>query len=68
MRSLVNRVGVAAVAAGALIPASVHAAAVEGPVQKQATNFSAIVMFLVFVLATLGNKPPDVAIALLTRA
>ena len=54
MRSLVNRVGVAAVAAGALIPASVHAAAVEGPVQKQATNFSAIVMFLVFVLATLG--------------
>jgi len=54
MRSLVNRVGVAAVAAGALIPASVHAAAVEGAVQKQATNFSAIVMFLIFVLATLG--------------
>ncbi|MFC5355856.1 cation acetate symporter [Azospirillum himalayense] len=54
MRSLVNRVGAAAVAAGALIPASVHAAAVEGAVQKQATNFSAIVMFLVFVLATLG--------------
>ncbi|MBK3733669.1 cation/acetate symporter [Azospirillum brasilense] len=54
MRSLVNRVGAAAVAAGALIPASVHAAAVEGPVQKQATNFEAIVMFLVFVLATLG--------------
>ncbi|OYD86387.1 cation acetate symporter [Azospirillum brasilense] len=54
MRSLVNRVGVAAVAASALIPASVHAAAVEGAVQKQATNFSAIVMFLIFVLATLG--------------
>ncbi|MDQ2106270.1 cation acetate symporter [Azospirillum isscasi] len=54
MRSLVNRVGVAAAAAGALIPASVYAAAVEGAVQKQATNYSAIVMFLIFVFATLG--------------
>ena len=54
MRSLVNRVGAAAAAAGALIPASVYAAAVEGQVQKQATNYEAIVMFLVFVLATLG--------------
>ena len=55
MRSLVNRLGVAAATAGALIPASAYAAAVEGAVQKQATNYSAIVMFLMFVLATLGG-------------
>ncbi len=54
MRSLVNRLGVAAATAGALIPASAYAAAVEGAVQKQATNYSAIVMFLMFVFATLG--------------
>ncbi|MBP2295638.1 cation acetate symporter [Azospirillum rugosum] len=54
MRSLVNRVGAAAAAAGALIPASVYAAAVEGQVQKQSTNYEAIVMFLIFVVATLG--------------
>ncbi len=54
MRSLVNRLGAAAAAAGALVPASVYAAAVEGQVQKQATNYEAIVMFLIFVLMTLG--------------
>ncbi|MCW2235768.1 cation acetate symporter [Azospirillum canadense] len=54
MRSLVNRLGAAAAAAGALVPASVYAAAVEGQVQKQATNYEAIVMFLIFVLLTLG--------------
>ncbi|WP_448202808.1 cation acetate symporter [Azospirillum sp. sgz302134] len=54
MRSLVNRLGAAAAAAGALIPASVYAAAVEGQIQKQATNYEAIVMFLIFVLLTLG--------------
>ncbi|WP_376957789.1 cation acetate symporter [Azospirillum sp. A26] len=44
-----------AAAAGTLVPASVYAAgAVDGAVQKQATNVSAIVMFLVFVLFTLG--------------
>ncbi len=40
--------------AGALVPASAYAAAVEGAVTKQATNWSAIIMFLIFVLATLG--------------
>lgn len=54
MRALVNRLGAAAVAAGALVPAAVQAAAVEGQVQKQATNVEAIVMFLMFVVATLG--------------
>ena len=54
MRSLVTRFSAAAAAAGALVPASVYAAAVEGAVQKQATNIEAIVMFMIFVLATLG--------------
>jgi len=54
MRSLINRVGAVAAAAGALIPASVYAAAVEGQVQKQSTNYEAIVMFLIFVVLTLG--------------
>ncbi|WP_310113283.1 cation acetate symporter [Azospirillum sp. BE72] len=40
--------------AGALVPASAYAAAVEGAVTKQATNWSAIIMFLIFVLLTLG--------------
>ena len=40
--------------AGALVPASAYAAAVEGAVTKQATNWSAIIMFLIFVIATLG--------------
>jgi len=59
MRAVSNRiastVAATAAAAGTLVPASVYAAgAVDGAVQKQATNVSAIVMFLVFVLFTLG--------------
>ncbi|MCM8734854.1 cation acetate symporter [Azospirillum sp. A1-3] len=59
MRAVTTRiastVAATAAAAGALVPASVYAAgAVEGAVQKQATNVEAIVMFLVFVLFTLG--------------
>ena len=54
MRSLVTRFSAAAAAAGALVPASVYAAAVEGAVQKQSTNVEAIVMFMIFVIATLG--------------
>ncbi len=59
MRAVTTRiastVAATAAAAGALVPASVYAAgAVDGAVQKQATNVSAIVMFLVFVLFTLG--------------
>lgn len=39
----------------AIVPASVFAAdAITGAVQKQATNFEAIIMFVVFVAATLG--------------
>ncbi|MBK0125928.1 cation acetate symporter [Pantoea sp. S61] len=39
----------------AVVPASVFAAdAITGAVQKQATNFEAIIMFVVFVAATLG--------------
>ncbi|QCG97435.1 cation acetate symporter [Azospirillum sp. TSA2s] len=59
MRAVTTRiastVAATAAAASALVPASVYAAgAVDGPVQKQATNVEAIVMFLVFVLFTLG--------------
>ncbi|WP_278427622.1 cation/acetate symporter ActP [Pantoea dispersa] len=39
----------------AILPASVFAAdAITGAVQKQATNYEAIIMFVVFVAATLG--------------
>ncbi|KTR88917.1 cation acetate symporter [Pantoea dispersa] len=39
----------------AIVPASVFAAdAITGAVQKQATNYEAIIMFVVFVAATLG--------------
>ncbi|MDF7647378.1 cation/acetate symporter ActP [Pantoea sp. Acro-805] len=39
----------------AIVPASVFAAdAITGAVQKQATNYEAIIMFVVFVVATLG--------------
>ncbi|MBP2309023.1 sodium/solute symporter [Azospirillum melinis] len=52
---IASTVAATAAAAGTLVPASVYAAgAVDGAVQKQATNVSAIVMFLVFVLFTLG--------------
>ncbi|HEY0832821.1 MAG TPA: cation acetate symporter [Azospirillum sp.] len=54
MRALFTRMGAAAIAAGALLPTAAMAAAVEGAVQKQATNYEAIVMFGIFVLATLG--------------
>ncbi|CAO3417536.1 cation acetate symporter [Azospirillum endophyticum] len=56
MRAVTTRIaGTAAAAAGVLLSASAYAAgAVDGAVQKQATNVEAIVMFLVFVLFTLG--------------
>ncbi len=54
MRAATTRIAGALAAAGALVPAAVHAAAVEGAVQKQATNWEAILMFLAFVLFTLG--------------
>ncbi|MBK1836939.1 cation acetate symporter [Azospirillum sp. YIM B02556] len=59
MRAVTTRIAstaaASAAAAGALLPISAYAAgAVDGAVQKQATNVSAIVMFLVFVLFTLG--------------
>ncbi|WP_431855745.1 cation acetate symporter [Azospirillum sp.] len=54
MRSIVTRFGAAAAAAGALLPTAALAAAVEGAVTKQATNYEAIIMFAVFVIATLG--------------
>jgi len=39
----------------AIVPASVFAAdAITGAVQRQATNYEAIIMFVVFVAATLG--------------
>ena len=47
-------VAAAAAAAGALVPTTVLADAIGGAVQKQATNWSAILMFLAFVLLTLG--------------
>ncbi|PWC53433.1 cation acetate symporter [Azospirillum sp. TSO22-1] len=54
MRSIFTRFGAAAAAAGALLPTAALAAAVEGAVTKQSTNYEAIVMFAIFVLATLG--------------
>jgi len=54
MRSMFTRLGAAAAAAGALLPTAALAAAIEGAVAKQATNFEAIVMFSIFVIATLG--------------
>jgi len=54
MRALFTRMGAAVAAAGALLPTAALAAAVEGAVQKQATNYEAIAMFSVFVIATLG--------------
>ncbi|HYH18665.1 MAG TPA: cation/acetate symporter ActP, partial [Azospirillum sp.] len=54
MRALFTRMGAAAAVAGALLPTAALAAAVEGAVAKQATNYEAIIMFGVFVAATLG--------------
>ena len=54
MRSMFTRLGAAAAAAGALLPTVALAAAVEGAVQKQTTNYEAIIMFAIFVIATLG--------------
>ena len=54
MRSMSMRLGAAAAAVGALLPTAALAAAVEGAVTKQATNYEAIVMFAIFVIATLG--------------
>ena len=55
MRSLTTRIGatVAALTAG-FVPVAAFAAAVEGAVQKQATNYEAIIMFSIFVAGTLG--------------
>ena len=54
MRSMSMRLGAAAAAVGALLPTAALAAAVEGAVTKQATNYEAIIMFAIFVIATLG--------------
>ncbi|WP_042442263.1 cation acetate symporter [Azospirillum sp. B510] len=51
---LATPVAAAVAAAGALLPTTVLADAIGGAVQKQATNWSAILMFLAFVLFTLG--------------
>ncbi|CAO3414813.1 cation acetate symporter [Azospirillum doebereinerae] len=53
-RPAVNRIAAATAAAGALVPAAAFADALSGAVQKQATNWEAIIMFLAFVLLTLG--------------
>ena len=50
--SILKKLGVAALA---FLPALVLAAAAsDGPVEKQPVNISAIAMFVVFVLLTLG--------------
>ncbi|WP_448190236.1 cation acetate symporter [Azospirillum sp. sgz301742] len=54
MRSMFTRLGAAAAVAGAMLPNTVLAAAVEGAVQKQAVNYEAIFMFVAFVVLTLG--------------
>lgn len=54
MRPLVNRLAGALIAAGTFLPLAAQAAALEGQVTKQATNVEAIVMFMIFVIATLG--------------
>jgi len=46
--------GALALGAGAVITAPAFADALTGPAEQQATNMHAIVMFLVFVFATLG--------------
>ncbi|MBP2232333.1 cation/acetate symporter [Azospirillum agricola] len=50
----INRIAAATAAAGALLPVTAFADAIGGAVQKQATNWEAIIMFLIFVVATLG--------------
>ncbi|SMH56416.1 cation acetate symporter [Azospirillum agricola] len=50
----INRIAAATAAAAALLPVTAFADAIGGAVQKQATNWEAIIMFLIFVLATLG--------------
>jgi len=54
MRAANSRIVAALAATGALVPAAAFADAIGGAVQKQATNYEAIVMFLAFVLLTLG--------------
>jgi cation/acetate symporter len=54
MRAANSRIVAALAATGALVPATSFADAISGAVQKQATNYEAIVMFLAFVLLTLG--------------
>jgi len=54
MRAVTTRIAAATAAAGALVPATVFADALTGAVQKQATNWEAIIMFMAFVLLTLG--------------
>ncbi len=52
MRSMFTRLGAAL--AVALLPTAALAAAVEGVIEKQATNYEAIIMFAAFVAGTLG--------------
>ncbi|RUQ73671.1 cation acetate symporter [Azospirillum doebereinerae] len=54
MRAVTTRIAAATAAAGALVPVTAFADALSGNVQKQATNWEAIIMFLAFVLLTLG--------------
>ncbi len=54
MKKIVSTAGVLAALSAVLAPAMALAAAVEGPVSKQATNWEAIGMFSIFVIATLG--------------
>jgi len=54
MRAVANRLAAATAAAGALVPVTAFADALTGAVKKQATNWEAIIMFLIFVVATLG--------------
>jgi cation/acetate symporter len=54
MRAATKRIVSALAASGALLPTTVLADALTGAVEKQATNYEAIVMFLAFVLLTLG--------------
>jgi cation/acetate symporter len=54
MRAATKRIVSALAATGALLPTTVLADALTGAVEKQATNYEAIVMFLAFVLLTLG--------------
>lgn len=54
MRAANSRIVAALAATGALVPAAAFADAIGGAVAKQATNYEAIVMFLAFVVLTLG--------------